>query len=208
MILGFVLRPNKKLEKRMWEDSFTNYSQIWVRAERQYIHAAALPRSSMPWLNLRLALCVAGRGDQTEPGTVAALLGRFHAGTHAAYTDERLLALPQKVFADAEPRVGLGVASPGLFMHWSQFEGSWRSPRPRWHRRARDGSCTMPVALHLSGFGTHPLRSLVLDVLEPPVTPPAEAAAAQRVLVVSPDWPAAFMREQAAFEVLIYIVKP
>jgi len=61
----------------------------------------------------------------------------------------------------------------------------------------------MPVALHLSGFGTHPLRSLVLDVLEPPVTPAAAAAAAQRVLVVSPDWPAAFMREQAAFEVLI-----
>ena len=202
MILGFVLRPNKKLEKRMWEDSFTNYSQLRARAKRQYMQP--LPRSSKQWLDLRLALCVAGRSDQTDPGTVAALLGRFHAGTHAAYTDERLLALPQRVFADAEPRVGLGVASSRLFMHWAQFEGSWRSPRPRRHRRARNGSCTMPVALHLSGFGTHPLRSLVLDVLEPPVTPAAAAAAAaQRVLVVSPDWPAAFMREQAAFEVLI-----
>ena len=200
MILGFVLRQSKKLEKPIWEDSFTNYSQLRSRAERQYTRE---PKSSKQWLGHRLALCVAGRRAQTTPGAVAALLGRFHAGTHAAYTNERLLALPRRTFADdAEPRVGLGVASAGLFMHWAQFESSWRASRPRRQRSARNGSCTMPVALHLSGFGTHPLRSLVLDVLVPPVPPPP---AAHRVLVVSPhDCPAAFMREQFAFEECIY----
>ena len=129
MILGFVLRQSKKLEKPIWEDSFTNYSQLRSRAERQYTRE---PKSSKQWLGHRLALCVAGRRAQTTPGAVAALLGRFHAGTHAAYTNERLLALPRRTFADdAEPRVGLGVASAGLFMHWAQFESSWRASHGR-----------------------------------------------------------------------------
>jgi len=204
MILGFVLRPKKQLEKPVWEDSFTNYSQLRARAVRQYGSATEAHRSSKQWLERKLGLCVAGSHAQTSPGSVAALLGRFHAGTHAAYTSKRLLALPRReqTFADgdSEPRVALGVASAGLFMHWAHLEDSWRfSRRPR----AREGSCTMPVALHLSGFGTHPLRSLVLDVLVPPGPPPPPVA--QRVLVISSkDWPAAFMREQSAFEERIY----
>ena len=207
MILGFVLRPKKKLEKPVWEDSFTNYSQLRERAVRQYGSATEARRSSKQWLQRKLDLCVAGSRAQTSTGSAATLLGRFHAGTHAAYTSKRLLALPRREqpFADggSEPRVALGVASAGLFMHWAHFENSWRSSR---RPRARERSCTMPVALHLSGFGMHPLRSLVLDVLVPPVPPPP---AAQRVLVISPDaWPAALMREQSAFEERIDTVQP
>eukprot|EP00964_Phaeocystis_antarctica_P037604 scaffold21488_cov67-Phaeocystis_antarctica.AAC.1 len=68
MILGFVLRQSKKLEKPIWEDSFTNYSQLRSRAERQYTRE---PKSSKQWLGHRLALCVAGRRAQTTPGAAA-----------------------------------------------------------------------------------------------------------------------------------------
>ena len=193
MILGFVLRPKYPAEKAAWQESFDNYTEVWRRAAKAYQPV----RGRREWLSTTMTLCDMAKQGQ---GAVAESLARFHAGAGANYAAPRALSLPTQLYDDRNKTARLAVATQALFMHWAEFEQFWRPDKRRRRPRPNGAAeeCTMPAALHLSGLGPHLIRPLVLDVLVPPVPPPA---AAYRLLMLSPKhWPAAFLQAQSAFE--------